>query len=229
MLDKSSIKNWSEEDRPREKLLLNGRETLSEAELIAILIGSGNTELSAVELSRRILQSASNNLHELSRWEVSDFTQFKGIGEAKAISIVAALELGRRKILADPIQRKQITSSTDTYNQIYPILADLNHEEFWVIFLNQNNRLISKSKISQGGISQTAVDTRIILKKAIHHQASTLILAHNHPSGSLQPSKADIAITQKIAEACKYLDMRLVDHLIIAQGNYYSFADEGRL
>lgn len=229
MLDKSPIKSWSEEDRPREKLLLNGRETLSEAELIAILIGSGNTELSAVELSRCILHSASNNLHELSRWEVSDFTQFKGIGEAKAISIVAALELGRRKILADPIQRKQITSSKDTYNHIYPILADLNHEEFWVILLNQSNRLIAKSKISQGGISQTAVDIRIILKKAIHHQASSIILAHNHPSANLQPSKHDIAVTQKIAEACKYLDMRLVDHLIIAQGDYYSFADEGRL
>ncbi len=227
--DKLTIKSWSEEDRPREKLLLKGRASLSDAELIAILIGSGNREQSAVELSRQILQSASNNLHELSRWEVSEYMRFKGIGEAKAISIIAALEIGRRKTATTPLDKPQLSSSHEAYQVMHPILADLNHEEFWVVYLNNNNRVIAKEKISQGGLNKTIVDTRIIMKKALMHLASSIILVHNHPSGNLKPSQSDLDLTRKLKQGADVLDIKLVDHLIITQGEYYSFGDEGKL
>jgi len=227
--DKVTIKDWSAADRPREKLLLKGSQALSDAELIAILIGSGNRELSAVELSRKILRAASENLHQLARWDIADLMQYKGIGEAKAISIVAALELGRRKALTDPVSQKQLISSQQTYQTLHPLIADLNHEEFWVLYLNQNNRLLSKVRISSGGVSATVVDVRMILKKAINQLASVIILAHNHPSGNLKPSKPDIAITEKVKNAAQLFDITLADHLIISQRGYYSFADEGML
>jgi len=223
------ITSWSEADRPREKLLLKGRVALSDAELLAILIGSGNAEMSAVDLSKHILRSASDNLHELSRWEVEDLMQFKGIGEAKAITIIASLELGRRKLLSDPVNKKQVRSSIDIYNEMHPILADLNHEEFWIITLNNSLRILSKIKISQGGINKTVADSRIIMKKAINQLASGIILIHNHPSGNLKPSQADIALTNKLKEASKFFDIKLNDHLIVTQDSYYSFADEGLL
>jgi len=226
---KVSIKDWSQEDRPREKLLLKGSQALSDAELIAILIGSGNREQSAVELSRVILRAASDNLHQLSRWDISDLMKYKGIGEAKAISIVAALELGRRKAIMDPLSQRKIDTSNLAYDAISPLIADLNHEEFWVMYLNRNNRLLSKIKISSGGVSATVVDVKIILKKAISQLASVIILAHNHPSGNLKPSKADHNLTKKIKEAAKLLDIQVADHLIISQHGYYSFSDEGLL
>jgi len=225
----NSIKSWSEEDRPREKLLLKGREALSDAELVAILIGSGNREKTAVELSRDILRAASDNLHELSRWDIADLMKYKGIGEAKAISIVAALELGRRKLLTEPVKRIQIKSSNEVYQMIYQLLADLNHEEFWVIYLNQNSRVISKKRISSGGVSATVVDKRIILKSAVNQLATSIILVHNHPSGNLKPSRADISITEQIKNASALFDINLFDHLIISQRGYYSFNDEGIL
>lgn len=229
MSESNPINQWSEEDRPREKLLLKGKEALSDAELLAILIGSGTRDKSAVELCRSILKAATDNLHELSRWEVADLMQYKGIGEAKAISIIAALEIGRRKLLTDPMQKTQLMCSNDAYKAIYPLLADLNHEEFWVIYLNNSKRILAKSKISQGGINQTVVDARLIMKKAINLLASAMILVHNHPSGNLKPSRADIALTAKLKEGAKFLDIKLDDHLIIAQGSYYSFLDEGML
>lgn len=228
-MKKSPITSWSLEDRPREKLLLKGKEALSDSELIAILIGSGNQTLSAVDLSKQILRTASDNLHELARWEVSELMQFKGIGEAKAISIVAALELGRRKLLADPVDRIQLRSSNDIYKVMSPLLADLTHEEFWILLLNNNLRLISKHRISSGGVSATTVDPRLILKKAIMQLASGIVLVHNHPSGNLQPSRADIGLTEKLAAAAKTMDMKINDHLIVSQRGYYSFCDEGML
>lgn len=228
-MEKSPITSWSLEDRPREKLLLKGKEALSDSELIAILIGSGNQTLSAVDLSKQILRTASDNLHELARWEVSELMQFKGIGEAKAISIVAALELGRRKLLADPVDRIQLRSSNDIYKVMSPLLADLTHEEFWILLLNNNLRLISKHRISSGGVSATTVDPRLILKKAIMQLASGIVLVHNHPSGNLQPSRADIGLTEKLAAAAKTMDMKINDHLIVSQRGYYSFCDEGML
>lgn len=223
----NSIKSWSEEDRPREKLLLKGREVLSDAELIAILIRSGNREKSAVQLSRDILRDAGDNLHELARWDIDNLLKYKGIGEAKAISIVAALELGRRKLNTEPVKNPQITCSTDAYKLIYPLLADLNHEEFWVLYLNKNNKVISKKKISSGGVSATVVDNRIILKSAINQLATGLILVHNHPSGNLKPSDADKRVTEGLNNACAMFDISLLDHLIISQEGYYSFNDEG--
>lgn len=228
-MEKSPITSWSLEDRPREKLLLKGKEALSDSELIAILIGSGNQTLSAVDLSKQILRTASDNLHELARWEVSELMQFKGIGEAKAISIVAALELGRRKLLTDPVDRIQLRSSNDIYKVMSPLLADLTHEEFWILLLNNNLRLISKHRISSGGVSATTVDPRLILKKAIMQLASGIVLVHNHPSGNLQPSRADIGLTEKLAAAAKTMDMKINDHLIVSQRGYYSFCDEGML
>jgi len=229
MADYKSIKSWSEEDRPREKLLLKGREALSDSELIAILIGSGSREKSAVELSREILHDASDNLHKMARWDISDFMKYKGIGEAKAISIVAALELGRRKTISEPLKQKQINSSYEAYKVMAPQLSDLNHEEFWILLLNSNNRIMTRERISSGGVSATVVDPRIILKKAINVFASSILLFHNHPSGNLKPSRADISLTNKLKAACKHLDMKLHDHIIIAQEGYYSFQDEDML
>ena len=223
------IKNWSEDDRPREKLLSKGRSALSDAELIAILIGSGNREESAVGLSKRILASVANNLSELGKVSIKDLIKFKGIGEAKAISIAAALELGRRRGGGEALSRKHITSSKSIFELMHPLLGDLSHEEFWVIYLNNSNKVLDKLQLSKGGMTGTLVDTRIALKRALEVGAISLALVHNHPSGTLQPSEADKQVTQKLATASKSLDLRVIDHLIITEKGYFSFADEGVL
>ncbi len=231
MSDKSpfSIKNWSEDDRPREKLLLKGRSALSDAELIAILIGSGNREESAVGLSKRILALVGNNLSELGKVSVNELMEFKGIGEAKAISIAAALELGRRRSGGEAISRKRITSSNSIFELMHPIIGDLPHEEFWVIYLNNSNKVLDKIQLSKGGMTGTLVDIRLALKKALEVGAISLALAHNHPSGTLRPSEADKQVTQKLIAAAQSLDLRVIDHLIITEKGYFSFADEGVL
>jgi DNA repair protein RadC len=224
---KLSIKSWAEADRPREKLLAKGKSALSEAELIAILIGSGNTEESAVELSKRILKSVDNNLVELGKLNVNDLCKFKGIGEAKAISIIAALELGRRRNEQTTPDRESINTSKQAFNLLHPILADLPHEEFWLIFLNRANKVIKKQAVSKGGVSGTVVDAKMVFKPALENLASSVILCHNHPSGNRTPSQEDIALTRKIKEAGRTLDINIHDHIIIANDTYYSFADEG--
>src|SRR5680860_46889 len=226
---KLNIKDWSVEDRPREKLLQNGPRALSDAELIAILIGSGNLNETAVELSRRILTSVNNNLNELSRKSVDSLQTFKGIGEAKAITIVAALELGKRRKEADVFNKNKITGSKDTADYFQPILGDLNHKEFWIMLLDRGNKILDSFMISQGGISGTVIDVRIILKPAIEKLASAIILCHNHPSGTMQASDADLKITRKISEGAKLMDISVLDHIIIGQNSYLSFADEGML
>jgi DNA repair protein RadC len=226
---KLSIKSWAEADRPREKLLAKGKSALSEAELIAILIGSGNTEESAVELSKRILNSVDNNLVELGKLDVNDLCKFKGIGEAKAISIIAALELGRRRNEHSTPERESLSTSRQAFNLLHPILADLPHEEFWLIFLNRANKVIKKQAVSKGGVSGTVVDAKMIFKPAVENLASSVILCHNHPSGNRTPSQEDITLTRKIKEAGRVLDISVHDHIIIANDTYYSFADEGFL
>ncbi|WP_226064831.1 RadC family protein [Kaistella polysaccharea] len=224
-----SIKLLAEDDRPREKFLLKGKNSLSDAELLAIIMGSGNREESAVELGRKILNSVGNNWHNLSILQISDLIKFKGVGEAKAISIATALEIGRRRAAQEVPEKIQITNSQDTYKILAPFLADLQTEEFWAIFLNQNNRIIGKSRLSSGGINQSVVDIRILFKNALEHFATGLVVAHNHPSGNLKPSQEDLKITKQITEAGKILNIQLLDHLIIAQNSYLSFADENLL
>lgn len=224
-----SIKSWAEDDRPREKLLNKGRAVLTNAELIAILIGSGSKNESAVDLSKRILASVHNDLNQLGRLSINDLMKFKGIGEAKAISIIAAMELGRRRKESKSTEIQKITSSRDSYEALYPVLADLDHEEFYVILLNRGNRLIDIVRISQGGVSGTVADTKMIFKLAIEKLASSMVLAHNHPSGNNQPSQADITLTKNLQQAAKYMDISIIDHLIIAGQSYFSFADEGLL
>ena len=220
-----TIKTWAEEDRPREKLSLKGKGVLSDAELIAILIGSGNKKESAVELSKNILASINNDLNKLSKLTIANLTQFNGIGEAKAISIIAALELGRRRKDSDVEKKVAIKSSKDAYNIISDVLSDLPHEEFWVLYLNRKNEVIKKENISKGGVSGTIADSKIIFKSAIEQLASAIILCHNHPSGSLKPSNADIKLTQKLKETGLMLDTPVLDHLIIGEKDYFSFTD----
>lgn len=224
-----SIKYWAEDDQPREKLMLKGKSVLSDAELIAILISSGNRDESAVELSKRILASVENNLHTLGKLTVKQLMVFKGIGEAKAISIVAAMELGRRRRTEDVLELQKITSSKAVFEIMQPIIGELPHEEFWVLFLNNSNKVIYKSQISKGGITGTLVDTRIVFKLALEHNATSIILLHNHPSGKLQASEADKQITQKLKIAGLQLDIAVLDHIIITEKDYLSFADEGIL
>lgn len=227
---KINIKDWALEDRPREKLLARGINSLSDAELLAILIGSGNREETAVGLSQRILQSVENNLNQLGKLSVKNLTDgFKGIGEAKAITIIAAMELGRRRKLSDVLQRKTITSSRDAFEYISTILSDIEHEEFWIILLNTANKIISHHKIGQGGINKTSVDKRIIAKKALEANATGIILAHNHPSGNRTASDSDLKITHEIKKALALLDIKVLDHIIVADTKYLSFADEGDL
>lgn len=226
--DKMSIKKWAKEDRPREKLLLKGVSALSDSELLAILIRSGSDSESAVELCRRILLKADNNLNKLGKMTVDDLIRhFKGVGPAKAISIVAALELGKRRKAAEVSQRKKITSSRDAYNLFFPILADLQHEETWALLLNRGNKVMTTLQVSRGGISGTVVDIRLILREALNHYASGIILGHNHPSGNCMPSPQDTQITRKLKEAAQWMDIALLDHLIVCHNAYYSFADEG--
>jgi len=220
-----SIKQWNEDDRPREKLILKGKSALSDTELIAILIGSGNREETAVDLAKRILNSVDNNLNQLAKLNVSNLCEFKGIGEAKAISIITALEIGKRRRLEKAMENPKITSSKTVFDIMQPLIADLSHEEFWVIYLNNSNIIINKTQLSKGGITGTVVDTRIIFKKAIELQAVGIILCHNHPSGKTLPSNEDINITKKIKIAGETLDIKVLDHLIITINTYYSFAD----
>lgn len=221
------ITNWSEEDKPREKLMLKGKSVLSDAELIAILIGSGNRNESAVDLSKRILGSIDNNLNALGKLTIQQLMKFKGIGEAKAISIIAAMELGRRRRTEDFVELTKITSSQTIFQIMQPIIGELPHEEFWIIYLNNSNKVISKSQLSKGGITGTLVDTRLVFKVALEMGATSLILCHNHPSGTIMPSDADKLITKKLKLAGDSLDVKVLDHLIITETKYYSFADEG--
>lgn len=221
-----SIKNWSQDDQPREKLRDKGRTALSDAELIAILIGSGNKEESAVALCKRIFASVDNNLNALGKLSIQQLMAFKGIGEAKAITIAAALELGRRRRLEDALQLEKITSSRSVFDVMQPILGELPHEEFWILYLNNSNKIIHKNQLSKGGITGTLVDVRLVLKNALEVGATALILCHNHPSGTLKPSLADKEITQKLKLASKSLDIKVLDHLIVTEKAYFSFADE---
>ena len=232
MSDKStsfSIKNWSQDDQPREKLRDKGKTTLSDAELIAILIGSGNREESAVGLCKRIFASVDNNLNALGKLSIAQLMEFKGIGEAKAITIVAALELGRRRRLEDAMQLDKISSSRSVFDVMQPILGELPHEEFWILYLNNSNKVIHKNQLSKGGITGTLVDVRLVLKNALEVGAVALILCHNHPSGTLKPSQADKDITKKLKTAAQSLDISVLDHLIITENAYYSFADENQM
>ena len=221
------ILNWAEEDRPREKLLLKGRAALSDAELIAILIGSGTVELSAVDVAKSIMGSVGNNINELARQGIKDLMKNKGIGEAKALTIVAALELGRRRKDFVHEQKQKITHSQQIYDEMRPHLTDLPHEEFWILLLNRSNRIIKPLQISVGGVSGTVADIKMIFKLAIENLASSLILVHNHPSGQLTPSKADKDLTHNIVKAGHILDIPVLDHLIFTDHGYYSFVDEG--
>ena len=224
-----SIKFLAEDDRPREKFLLKGKNALSDAELLAIIMGSGNREDSAVELGRKILNSVANNWHNLSLLSLSDLMKFKGVGEAKAISIAAALEIGHRRAAQEVPEKIQIRESKDIYKVLQPYLSDLQTEEFWAVFLNQNNRIVGKARLSAGGINQSIVDVRILFKTALEHLSTAITIAHNHPSGNLKPSQEDLRITKQIADAGKILNIQLLDHLIISQNAYLSFADENIL
>ncbi len=226
---KSSIKYWAEGDRPREKLLLKGKAALSDAELIAILIGSGNAGESAVDLSKRILQSVKNNLIELSRLSITDLEIFKGIGEAKAISVIAAMELGRRRRSSEVLEKKTIASSRDAYELLQVYLGDLHYEQFAIVLLSRANQVLKIENISEGGMSGTVVDPKKIFKLAINHNATSIILGHNHPSGNIKPSDSDIMLTKRMKGAGKLLEISIFDHLIIGHEKYYSFADEGMM
>lgn len=222
-----TIKNWAEDDKPREKLMLKGKEALSDAELVAILIGSGSREESAVGLSKRILSSIDNNLNALGKLSLKKLMEFKGIGEAKAVSIAAALELGRRRRIEESAELHKITSSKAVFEIMQPIIGELPHEEFWVLYLNNSNKVIYKSQLSKGGITGTLVDVRLIFKTALEHNATSVILCHNHPSGKLLASDADRDITRKLKLAGEQLDVKVLDHIIITEKGYYSFQDEG--
>ncbi len=224
-----SIKQWNEDDRPREKMLTKGTVSLSDAELIAILIGSGNREESAVALAKKMLASVNNSLNVFSKLSVENLMQFKGIGEAKAVSIITALELAKRCRLEEALKVHKITSSKLVYEIMQPIIGDLNHEEFWVIYLNNSNKIIYRKQLSIGGITGTMVDTRLVFNKAIELLATGIILCHNHPSGTLKPSGADKNLTIKITQAGETLDIKVLDHLIITEKGYFSFADSNLL
>ena len=224
-----SISSWAEEDRHREKMLMKGRQSLSDAELIAIMLGSGSAGESALGLAQRILASVDNNLHDLGKRSIQDFQRFKGVGEAKAITIAAALELGRRRQISDLRDRPKVASSRDAFNAIASLLTDLYHEEFWLLMLNKANEVVAREKLSAGGMAGTVADVKLAFKLALDARASAIIAVHNHPSGNLKPSEADISLTKKLKEAGKILDLPLLDHLIVSERGYYSFADEGAI
>lgn len=221
-----NLKAWAEDDRPREKLVGKGRQALSDAELLAILLSSGNRDETAVQLAQRILGSSGNSINQLAKLQLNDLKKFKGVGEAKAVTIAAALEIGRRRKDETVEEKPKITSSAQAYALLKPKLHDLPHEEFWVIYLNRSNQAIKTDCISRGGVSGTVVDIRLILKPAIECLASGLILAHNHPSGNLRPSQEDLLLTRRVKEAAKVMDILLQDHLILGDGNYLSMVDE---
>ena len=229
MTERLTINQWAEEDRPREKMMMHGASALSNAELLAILIGSGNAEESAVELMRKMLNDYHNNLNELGKASIEELCRYKGIGSAKAISILAASELGKRRKEETVKERITILSSKDVYECFYPLMCDLPTEECWVLLLNQASKVIDKVKISAGGLSATAVDVRCILREALMKRASAIVLCHNHPSGNIRPSKEDDLLTKHVAQASGCMDIRLVDHIILTDGAFYSYADEGRI
>lgn len=224
-----SIKNWSEDDRPREKLFQKGRAALSDAELIAILINKGSKEESAVDLSKRILKESGSSLNALGKLSIEQLMQYKGIGEAKAITIAAAMELGRRRRGEEAVKQKKITSSISVFELMQPVMGELGHEEFWILFLNNSNKVIQKRQLSMGGITGTLVDVRLVMKTALECGATALILTHNHPSGTLKPSEPDKLLTNKMKKAASSLDIKILDHIIITEKSYFSFADEGIL
>ena len=228
-MDRITIKSWAVADRPREKLLAKGKAVLSDAELMAILIGSGNREESAVGLSKRILLSVENNINQLAKLSVAQLMQFKGIGEAKAVSIITALEIGKRRHFESLLERPKIKGSKDANALIQLLIGELNHEEFWVLYLDNSNKLLQKQQLSKGGITATMVDVRLVFKKAIEIASVAIIVCHNHPSGKLKPSASDKELTQKIKQSGEMLDIKLLDHLIITQKDYFSFADNGEL
>ncbi len=225
----NTIKSWAEEDRPREKMLAKGKESLSDAELIAILIGSGNSNESAVDLSRRILRDNNDNLIELSKLSLNDLLKYKGIGEAKAVTIAAALELGRRRRFSEALEKPCIRNSQLAYECFYAHLSDLNHEQFWIMLLNNANKVIKLEKIGVGGMTGTTADPKKIFKSALENNATNIMLCHNHPSGNIFPSNADKTITNNIKKAGQFLEIKILDHIIIGNDNYFSFADEGLL
>ena len=222
-----TLKSWAVEERPREKVMANGIQYLSDSELLAILMGSGTRNITAVELARKILGKAGNNLHELGRQSLGDLLKIKGVGPAKAISVMAAMELGRRRAGIHQTEKIPVKSSETVFNIFHPLLGDLDHEEFWLLMLNRANKVLGRFKVSQGGLSGTVIDTRIILKKALDNLASSIIVCHNHPSGNNQPSDADVKITEKLKKAAEMLEIKMLDHVIIADKSYFSFADEG--
>lgn len=222
----TTIKQWAEDDRPREKLLLKGKNALSDAELIAILLRSGNQDATAVDLSKQILKKAKNNLIELSKFSSNDFLKFKGIGEAKALSIIAALELGRRRRSAEVVEKSVISGSKDVFNYFMSIVEDYHYEGFWILLLNRANKIIKHLRISEGGVSGTVADPKKIFRFSIENGASGIILCHNHPSGNIKPSEQDLKLTNKIRDAGQLLDINVLDHLIIGEEKYFSFADE---
>lgn len=228
-MQKLNINQWAAEDRPREKMILKGAEALSDAELLAILIGSGNTEESAVSLMQRTLACCNNDLNQLGKWEVRDFSRFKGLGPAKSITIMAALELGKRRKRQEFSERAVVRSSKDIYEIFHPLLCDLATEEFWVLLLNQSSRVIDKVRISRGGIDQTTADVRSILREALLQRATQISLIHNHPSGNPRPSTDDRQLTQLIQKGAQTMNIHVIDHVIITDGSYYSFNDEGLL
>ena len=224
-----SIKSWAEEDRPREKMLAKGKEALSNAELIAILIGSGNSKETAVDLSKRILHDSKDNLIELSRLTINDFMKYNGIGEAKAVTIAAALELGRRRRFSEALEKPSIKNSQIAYECFYAHLSDLNHEQFWIMLLNNANKVIKMEKVGVGGMTGTTADPKKIFKCALENNAASIMLCHNHPSGNVVPSNADKQITNNLVKAGQFLEIKILDHIIIGNDNYFSFADEGLL
>ena len=224
-----SIKSWAEEDRPREKMLAKGKEALSNAELIAILIGSGNSKETAVDLSKRILHDNKDNLIELSRLTINDMMKYNGIGEAKAVTIAAALELGRRRRFSEALEKPSIKNSQVAYECFYAHLSDLNHEQFWIMLLNNANKVIKLEKIGVGGMTGTTADPKKIFKCALENNAASIMLCHNHPSGNVVPSNADKQITNNLVKAGQFLEIKILDHIIIGNDNYFSFADEGLL
>ena len=227
-MEKLTINNWAEEDRPREKMASLGPEALSNAELLAILIGSGSTKESAVELMKRILADCKTNLNTLGKMSIHELCQYNGIGEAKAITILAACELGKRRQMESPEERPDLGTATRIYNHMHPIMQDLDVEEFWVLLMNQNYRLIKKTRISHGGITETAVDIRIIMREAVLSNATILAVCHNHPSGNLSPSSQDDHLTKDIKRACELMRIHFLDHVIITDGQYYSYHESGR-
>ena len=227
--DHTPIRAWAEDDRPREKMLMKGRQSLSDAELLAILMGSGSRNETAVDLARKILRSVNDNLLELSRLTIPDLTKFKGIGQAKAVSIAAALELGKRRRGAEPVQRKKITCSNDVFEYFSALIGDHTFETFFILLLNRANKILRHLQVSEGGITGTVADPKKIFKLALEHNATSMILCHNHPSGNVRPSDADIRLTRKLKSAGELLDIPVLDHVILGEERYYSFADSGEL